>query len=154
MVNKNIHLFLIPMPFFTFCAFGLLSFWVLLMPFFLNFYSGSSIQCPFVWEMYLIFSSRTEKNFWQFSTYMVQYFVSVPIAFIEVFDSYLPFGFKFLAWDRLYIIYCLPCFLSVGLFLSPPRTFYMWDWWSLERVFQTFDPELFLQGLSRTSMCS
>ena len=44
-------------------------------------------------------------------------------CFLRIFDSYLPCGFQFLAWDHLYIIYCLPFFLSMGLLLSPPTTF-------------------------------
>ena len=44
------------------------------------------------------------------------------------FEFYLPFGFQFLAWDHLYIIYCLPCFLSMGLLLSPPKTFLNVRW--------------------------
>ena len=36
--------------------------------------------------------------------------------------------FEFSAWDHLYIIYCLPCFLSMGLLLSPPRTFLSVRW--------------------------
>ena len=49
-------------------------------------------------------------------------------CFLRSFDSYYPFGFQFLAWDHLYIIYCLPCFLSMGLLLSPPKTFLNVRW--------------------------
>ena len=44
-------------------------------------------------------------------------------CFLRSFDSYFPCGFQFLAWDHLYIVYCLPCFLSMGLLLSHPRNF-------------------------------
>ena len=44
-------------------------------------------------------------------------------CFLRSFDSFKPFGFQFLAWDHLYIIYCLPYFLSMGPLLSIPRTF-------------------------------
>ena len=44
-------------------------------------------------------------------------------CFLRSFDSYQPFGFQFLAWDHLYIIYCLPCFLSMGPCCHPLRHF-------------------------------
>ena len=44
-------------------------------------------------------------------------------CFLSSFDSYFPFGFQFLAWDHLYIIYCLPCFLFVGLLFTPKDIF-------------------------------
>ena len=72
MVNKNIHLFLIPMPFCTFLCFRtfVLSFESSCMPFFLNFF----IQAPLSIVSFCVrdvstFSSRTEKNFRRFSTY-------------------------------------------------------------------------------------
>ena len=127
MVNRYIRLFLIPMPFCTFLCFWnfvlhlspptCLSFWIF-------FYSGSSIQCPFVWEMYLIFSSRTERKFGNFVLIWFSTLFFIHIAFLGAFDSYLPFGIQFLAWDHLYIIYCLPWFLYVGLLLSPPSIFF------------------------------
>ena len=46
------------------------------------------------------------EELWQFCTHMVQYFILIHIAFLGYFDSYLPFGFQFLAWDHLNIIYC------------------------------------------------
>ena len=48
-------------------------------------------------------------------------------CFLRSFDSFKPFGFQFLAWDHLYIIYYLPCFLSMGLFLSPPGTIFNYE---------------------------
>ena len=74
-------------------------------------------------------------------------FESSLIAFLGYFDSFFPFVFQFLEWDILNIIYCLPCFLSMGLLLSPPKKILMWDRWSLEIVFQTFWSWVILQGL-------
>ena len=71
----------------------------------------------------LIFSAHNEEELWQSCTHMVQHFVLIHIAFLGDFDSYFPFGFQFLAWDHLNIIYCLPCFLSMGILMSPPKTF-------------------------------
>ena len=128
MVNRNIRLFLIPMPFCTFFVIlDLFSFWVLLMPFCLNFF----IQDPLSIVSFCVrdvfnFQLTNREEIWKFCTHMVQYFVLIHIAFLGYFDSYFPFGFQFLAWDHLYIIYCLPCFLSMGLLLSPPKKFLMW----------------------------
>src|SRR5882757_6692422 len=125
MVNRNIHLFLIPMPF---CAF--LCFWTFVlyfesscMPFFLNVF----IQAPLSIVSFCVrdlfnFQLTNREELWQFCTHLVQYFVLIHISFLGVFDSYFPFSFQFLAWDHLYIIYCLPCFLSICLLLSLPRT--------------------------------
>ena len=49
-------------------------------------------------------------------------------CFLMSFDSYHPFSFQFLAWDHLYIIYCLPCFLSMGLLLSAPQDNFKLRW--------------------------
>ena len=84
------------------------------------------------------------EEIWQFCTHMVHYFVSIHIAFLGDFDSYLPFAFQLLAWDHLYIIYCLPCFLSMGLLLSPPKTFFKCEMdGALKYYSRPFDPELF-----------
>ena len=126
MVNRNIHLFFIPMPFCTFlCFWTFFSFWVLLMPFFLNFF----IQAPL---SIVSFCVRDVFNFQLTdgkTLLAILYSYGLVLCFDtywflrRFFDSYFPFGFQFLAWDHLYIIYCFPCFLSVGLLLSPPRTF-------------------------------
>ena len=94
------------------------------MPFFLNFFIQAllSIVSFCVGDVFN-FQLTDGEELWQFVTYMVQYFVSTHHAFIGVFDSYLPFGIQFLAWDHLYIIYYLPCFFSMGLLLSLSRTF-------------------------------
>ena len=117
MVNTNIHLFLIPMPFCTFVLFWTLSFAYesSCIPLFLNFHPGSSIHSVLLCEISIqSFSSRTERNFWQFSTYDSAFSLMYD-AFIGVFDSYLPFDILFLAWDHLYLIYCLPCFFPWAL---------------------------------------
>ena len=152
MVNRNICLFLIPMPF---CTFVVLCFWT-----FLSFLSPSAcllsdfflilIQDPlsivsFCVRYVLMFQLTDGEGLWQSCTHMVQYFVLIHIAFLGDFDSYFPFGFQFLAWDHLYIIYYLPCFLSMGLLLSPPRTFFFrceMDGAS-KQYSRPFDPELF-----------
>ena len=155
MVNINIHLFLICMSFctffcfWTFCPFETslcLSFWIF-------------IQAPLSIVSFCVrdvfnFPLTNGEELRKSCTNMVQYFVLIHIAFLGDFDSYFPFGFQFLAWDHLYIIYYLSYFLSISLLVSPPKTFYMWDGWSLEIVFQTLWPWVILQGLSRTSMCS
>ena len=124
MVNRNICLFLIPMPFFTF----VLS-WVLLHAFFLKFL----IQAPL---SIMSFCVRDVFNFQvtdgeEILAILYSYDSVLCLdtyCFLRSFDSYLPFGFQFLAWDHLYIIYCLPCFLSMGLLLSPPRKFLIVRW--------------------------
>ena len=125
-VNRNIHLFLIPMPFCTFCAFGL---FVLLSPPH-AFISEFFIQAPL---SIVSFCVRDVCNF-QLTDGEEILAIFQSYGLVLCFDTYCflrssnssqPFGFQFLAWDHLYIIYCLPCFLSVGLLLSPPRTFQM-----------------------------
>ena len=114
-------------PFFVLLDF--LSFWVLLMPFFLNFFIQASLSIvSFCVRDVLIFSSRTEKNFGNFVLIWFSTLFWYILLSHEIIDSYLPFGFQFLAWDHLYIIYCLPCFLSMGLLLSPPKTFLNVRW--------------------------
>ena len=116
MVNINIHLFLIPMPFCTFVILDfVLPFDSSCMPFFLNFYSGSSIHSVLLCERCIDFQLTDGEELWQSCTHMGQYFVLIHISFLGDFDSYFPFGFQFLAWNLLNIIYCLPCFLSMGL---------------------------------------
>ena len=62
-VNRNIHLFLIPMPFCTFCAFGLfVLFESSCMPLFLNFYSGSSIHSVLLCERCIDFSAHGRRR--------------------------------------------------------------------------------------------
>ena len=129
MVNINIHLFLIPMPFFTLCAFGDFCpfIWVLLHAFLSEF----SIQDPlsivsFCVRDVLIFSSWTEENF---GNLVLIWLCFDTYCFIMSFWLlFALFGFQFLAWDHLYIIYCLPCFLSMGILLSPPKTFLNVRW--------------------------
>ena len=129
MVNKNIHLLLIPMPFCTFCAFGLfsflspptcLSFWI--------FYSWSSIHSVLLCERFIDFQLTDREELWQFCTYMVQYFVLIHIAFLGVFDSYLPFGFQFLAWDQIIYNIMFTLLPFHGSFLSLPQTFLYVRW--------------------------
>ena len=131
MVNRNIRLFLIPMPF---CTFVLLDFcpffWVLLHAFLFEFFF---IQAPLSIVSFCVrdvfnFQLMDREELWQFCTHMIQYFILIHIALLGDFDSYFPFGFQFLARDHLYIIYCLRCFLSMGLLLSPPRTFFSVRW--------------------------
>ena len=50
---------------------------------------------------------------------MIHYLHLMYDAFIGVFDSYLPFGIRFLAWDHLYLIYCSPCFFPLVLCRHP-----------------------------------
>ena len=124
MVNKNIHLFLIPMPFCTFLCFRtfVLSFESSCMPFFLNFF----IQAPLSIVSFCvrcIWLSAHEQRI----NLAVLYFNDSILCFgtycfhRSFFTLICLFGFQFLAWDHLYIIYCLPCFLSMGILLSPPR---------------------------------
>ena len=103
-------------------------FWVLLHAFLFEFF----IQDPLSIVSFCVrdvfnFHLTDGEELWQSCTNMVQYFVLIHITFLGDFDSYLPFGFQFLAWDHLNIIYCLPCFLSMGILRSPPKTFLMWD---------------------------
>ena len=69
-----------------FCAFGI---FVIskssCMPFFLNFYSGSSIHSFLLCERCIDFQLTDGEELWQFCTYMIQYFVLIHIAFIGVF---------------------------------------------------------------------
>ena len=130
MVNRNIHLFLIPMPF---CTFVLLDFFVLFesssMPFFLNFYLGSSIHSVLLCERCIDFSTHRRRR-----TLAILYSYGSVLCFDTYYLlrtfwlSFAFFGFQFLAWDHLYIIYYLPCFLSMGLLLWPPQTFLNVRW--------------------------
>ena len=122
MVNRNIHLFLIPM---TFCTFFLLDFCPFLSPP-ACLLSEIFIQAPL---SIVSFCVRDVFNF-QLTDgeelLAILYSYDLVLCsdihfFLGSFDSSQPFGFQFLAWDHLYIIYCLPCFLSMGLLLSPPR---------------------------------
>ena len=129
MVNRYICLFHIPMPF---SLLVLLDFCPLLSPplCLLSeiFNSGSSIHSVlFMWDV-CNFQLTDGEELWQSHTNMVQYFVLIHIDFLGDFDSYFPFGFQFLAWDHLNIIYHLPCFLSMGILLSPPKTFFSVRW--------------------------
>ena len=136
MVNKNIRLFLIPMPFCTFVLFLLLSsFESSFMPSFWIFL----IQAPLSIVSFCVrdvsnFQLTDGEEIWQSCTNMVHYFVLIHIASLGDFDSYFPFGFQFLAWDHLNIIYCLPCFLSMGLLLSPPKTFFNVRWMEPQNI--------------------
>ena len=117
MVNRNIPLFLIPMPFYTFCAFldfcplhmsphTFLSFWIFIQ-------DPLSIVSFCVRDVFN-FQLTDGEDLWQFCTHMVQYFVLIHIAFLgDFFTLICLFGFQILAWDNLYIIYFLPCVLSM-----------------------------------------
>ena len=128
MVNRNIHLFLIPTPFCTFLLLDFcpcessscLSFWIF-------------IQAPLSIVSFCVrdtfaFQLTDGEELWQFCTHMIQYFVLIHITFLRVFDSYFPFRFQFSAWGPLNIIYCLPCLLSMGLLLSPTKMFLNVRW--------------------------
>ena len=114
-----------------FCAIGLFA---LLSPphAFLSeffFYSGSSIHSVLLCERRNFFSSHGRRGTFGNLRFMLLILCFDKYCFFKEFsDSYLPFGFKFLAWDYLYIIYYLPCFLSMGLLLSPPKTFLNVRW--------------------------
>ena len=97
----------------TFRAFGLLSFSYepSCMPFFLNFNSVSSIPSVLLCERCIHVSSHGRRG-----TFGDLVLIWLYNAFIGVFDSYLPFGIHFLAWDHLYLIYCLPCFFPWALY--------------------------------------
>ena len=126
MVNINIHLFLFLMPFCTFlCFWTFVLFILVLLHAFLSeiFIQALLSIVSFCVRDVFKFQLTDGEELWKFGTYMFQYFVLIHNAFIGVFYSYLPFGFQFLTWDHLYIIYCLPCFLPVGILLSLPRTF-------------------------------
>ena len=150
MVNRNIHLFLIPMPFCTFFVLlDFLSFRVLLMPFFSEFF----IQAPL---SIMSFCVRDVFNFQltdgeELLAYLYSYdsilFFGM-YCFFEEFWLLIDFSFsEIVAWDHLYMIYYLPCFLSVGLLLSAPWIFKMWNGWSLEIVFQTSEFWVIYKGL-------
>ena len=117
MANRNIHLFLIPMPLQHFCAFGLLSFSYesSCMPFFLNFNSSSSIPSVLLCERRIHVLAHGWRGTFSDLLLISSAFVLMYNAFIGVFDSYLPFAVHFLAWDHLYLIYCLPCFFPWAL---------------------------------------
>ena len=128
MVNRNIHLFLTPMPFYTFLSFEP---FVLSSPpyaFLLNFIQDPlsivsfCVRDVFNFELTdgeeLLANLNSYDSILCFDTYCL----------IRSFDSYLPFGFQSVEWDHLYIIYCLPCFLFVGLLMSLPRTFLNVRW--------------------------
>ena len=130
MVNRNIRLSSFP------CHFALLCFWTFVlsfessyMPFFLNFYSGSSIHSVLLCERFIWFIAHRRRR-----TLAILYsFGSVlcfdTYCFLRIFLTLiLPFGFQFSAWDHLYIIYCLLCFISMGLLFSPPRKFLNVRW--------------------------
>ena len=124
MVNRNICLFLIPM---SFCIFVLLEFLSFLSPP-ACLLSEIFIQAPLSIVSFCVrdvfnFPLTDGKELLTICTYMIQYLVLIDIVFFRSFDSYQPFGFQFLAWDHLYIIYYLPFFLSMGILLSPPTTF-------------------------------
>ena len=129
MVNKYIRVFLIPMPFCTFLCFWTI---VILSPPH-AFLSEFFIQAPL---SIVSFCVRDVFNFQltdreELLAILYSYDSVLCLDtyfFLRSFDSYLPFGFQFLAWDHLYIIYCLPCFLSMGLSLPPPRTFLSVRW--------------------------
>ena len=75
------------------------------------------------------------------------------LFFFKEFWLLIAFSFsEIMAWDHLYMMWCLPCFLSVGLLMSPPWIFKMWNGWSLIIVFQTSLLLSYLQGLSKTLM--
>ena len=130
MINRNIHLFLIPMPF---CTFVLLDLFVLLSPPH-AFLSEFFIQAPLSIVSFCVrdvfnFQLTDEEELLEILYSYDSVLCLDTYCFLRSFDSYLPFGFQFLAWDHLYnIIYCLPCSLSVGLLLSPPRTFLNVRW--------------------------
>ena len=108
-----------------FCAFGL---FVLLSPphafSFWIFHSGSSIHSVLLLERCIQLSAHGWRG--TFGNLVLIWF-SILLWYIMLFpgdfDSYCPFGFEFMARNYLNIIYCLSCFLSMGLLLSPPKTF-------------------------------
>ena len=125
-----------------FCAFGLFSFLLspplCLLSKFFN--SGSSIHSVLLCERYIYFSAHGQRRTLAI-LYILIWFSTLfwyILIFRGDFDSYFPFGFQFLAWDHLNVIYCLPCILSMGLLLLLPKIFLVWDERSLEIVFQTF----------------
>ena len=93
MVNRNIHLFLISMPFCTFCGFGLFSFHLSPPHAFL---SEFFIQAPLSIVSFCVrdvfnFQLTDREELWQLFTHMVQYFVLIHIAFLG--DFLLLFSF-------------------------------------------------------------
>ena len=85
------------------------------MPFFLNFNSGSSIPSVLLCERCIHVSAHGRRGTFDDLVLIWFHIFLIYNAFIGDFDSYLPFGIHFLAWDHLYLIYCLPCFFPWAL---------------------------------------
>ena len=82
MVNINIRLFLIPMPFCTF----VLSFESSLFAFFLKFLIQASLSIVSFCVRYVFNFQLTDgEELWQFCTHLVQYFNLIHIAFLGYF---------------------------------------------------------------------
>ena len=110
MVNINIHLFLIPMPFCIFMCFW--TFFVLLSP-------PHAFLSEFFIEAPLSIMSFCVKDVFNFQLMDGEEILAILYSydsvlcfdtyfFLRSFDSYQPFGFQFMAWDHLYMIYCYP----------------------------------------------
>ena len=102
MVNRYIHLFLIPMPICTLLV--LLDFFPSessRIAFFLNFNSGLSIHSVLLCEIYFDFNSRTDNNFGNIiHTDVVQHV----------------FWYIFASWDILTLVSLLDLYCGVGSF--------------------------------------
>ena len=124
MVNINIHLFLIPMPF---CTFVLLDPFVLFesscMPFFPNFYSGSFIHSVLLCERCIDFSSHRRRRTLSIMYSYGSVFVLIHIAFLGDFDSYLPFWLTVLGMESFKYNILFTLLPLHGSLLSPPKTF-------------------------------
>ena len=121
MVNRTIHLFLIPMPIALLCLLNILFFGVLHMPFFLNFIQALLSIVSFCVRDVLTFQLTDGEEILANCTHIIQYFVLMNIFFLRSSDSYYPFSFQFLAWDHLDIIYYLPCSPFHGSFVVTPQ---------------------------------
>ena len=154
MENRNIPLFLIPMPFCTFCAFfGLLSFAYesSCMPSFLNFHSGSSIHSVLLCERCIQLSAHGQRR--TFGNLVLIWFSTL-------------FRYILLSQERLTLICLWHSILGMGSFIynimftllpfhepfavTPQDIFKCEMDGASKQYSRPFDSSL----LSRTSMCS
>ena len=108
----------------TFCAVWT---FILLSPpsaFLSEFYSSSSIHSVLLCERRIYFSAHGRRRTFGNLKFMFL------ILFFDMYCFFKEFWLliasrisKIMAWDHLYIVNYLPCFLSVGLFLSLPTKY-------------------------------
>ena len=58
-----------------------------------------------------------------------------------------------MAWDHLNIIHCLPCFLSTGLLLLPPRTTFNVRWMEPQNSTLDFSILSYFTGINQGFKC-